>query len=173
MLRASIQSAIFGAFAVCAAALLLLGSSQFASAEPLEPIQTEDQIVFASNQVLTGAVLFQVPNSRMFVAEHVSLSMSLPMGQSLVQVFLNGGLESFDVTGTQHYLAPIRLGSFPGGGQENFAASHHVRIYFPPGNNVGYQVFRTAGANAGLAVGSITVSGVLLKCGKEILCTGP
>ncbi len=172
MLRASIQSAIFGAFAVCAAALLLLGSSQFASAEPLDPIQTEDQIVFGGGQVITGAVLFQVPNGRMFVAEHVSLSLSLPAGQSPVSVFLNGGLESFDVTGTQHYLAPIRLGSFVGG-QENFAASQHVRLYFPPGNNVGYQVFRTDGANAGLAVGRITISGVLLKCGKDILCTGP
>ena len=173
MLRASIRSAIFGAFAVFAAALLLLGSSQFASAaDKLDPIQTEDQIVFASNQVLTGAVLFQVPINRVFVAEHDSLSLSLPMGQSPVQVLLNGGLESFGPGGTQHYLAPIRLGSFAGG-QENFAASQQFRIYFPPGENVGYQVFRTDGANAGLAVGRITVSGVLLECGKEIACPAP
>jgi len=173
MLRASIQSAIFGAFAVFAAALLLLGSSQFASAaDKLDPIQTEDQIVFASGQVIAGGVLFQVPDGRMFVAEHVSLSLSLPAGQSPVSVFLNGGLESFAPGGTQHYLAPIRLGSFVGG-QENFAASQHVRIYFPPGNNVGYQVFRTDGANAGLAVGRITVSGVLLECGKTIECPAP
>ncbi len=80
MLRASIRSAIFGAFAVFAATFLLLGSSRFASAEPLDPIQTEDMIVFGPGEVLTGAVLFQVPNDRVFVAEHVSLSLSLPMG---------------------------------------------------------------------------------------------
>ncbi len=168
-MRVSIRSAMFGSFAVFAAAFLLLGSSQFASAEQLDPIQTEDQIVFGAGQVLSGGVLFQVPNDRVFVAEHVSLSLSLPAGQSPVSVFVNGGLESFGAGGTQHYLAPIRLGSFAGG-QENFAASQHVRIYFPPGVNVGYQVFRTAGANAALAVGSITVSGFLLKCVKVTIC---
>ncbi len=73
MLRASIRSAIFGAFAVFAVALLLLGSSQFASAEPVPGeflLCPQIALIFpvSSRTFPDTPIKFPVPILRDFVA---------------------------------------------------------------------------------------------------------
>jgi hypothetical protein len=145
---------------------------EFAGPKPVSPIQTDDMIDFelAANPLIAGGVFFQVPDSFMFVAQQASVSLSLSFGQTPVHVRLVGGLESFGLGGAGLNIPVALQGSFGSGSQDNFAGAEYIRWYFPPGENVAWEVFRTDAANPGLGKGRISISGVLLECEEEIIC---
>jgi hypothetical protein len=148
---------------------------EFAGPKPVNPVQTDRMIDFqvAQDPLIAGGIFFQVPAGFMFMAQQASVSLSLPFGQTPVSARIVGGLQSFGPGGAGLYI-PLELqGSFGSGSQDNFAGAEDIHWYFPPGENVAWEVFRTDPANPGLGKGRISISGVLLECDKEIICPSP
>jgi len=148
---------------------------EFAGPIPINPIQADRMIDFELSQIprLASGVFFQVPEGYMFLAMQISVSLSLPFGQTPVHFRLVGGLESFGPGGAPLNI-PLHLqGTFGPGSQDNFVGAEDIHWYFPPGENVAWEVSRTNDANPGLAKGRTSVSGVLFECDKEIICPSP